>query len=306
MIMHRCSLLSLHRALLWGQFGLIAVVLAMGTKVHAQNVTPPKAPANTLELDPRAWAEVAAQNELKIIDSHGNNPLRYRERKVDAHGDVTREVIECKEGTVARLLQRNGEPITADEDKAERERLQADLDDPAAFLKHLEKERTAREDAMALVKLMPQAMIFSYAPGQPQIKDIDAQQVVLDFHPDPSFHPPTMRAELLTGIEGRLWIDARTRRMTRVEGHVLHPIDLGFGFLARLFPGGTVALDQSNPSGDRWVYSHLSEHMTLRILMVKTLPQNSEMNNWDFRPMPSLLPFQDAIHQLLAMQIPLR
>jgi len=280
--------------------------VAIATGCLAQQPPPAKATENTFELDPRAWADAAAQNELKIIDTHGSNPLRYRERKVDAHGDMTREVIESKEGTVARLVQRNGQPITEEEDKAERERLQADIDDPSDFLKHHEKDKTSREDAIALVKLMPHAMIFSYAPGQPQLKDVDAQQVVLDFRPDPAFHPPTMRAELLTGIEGRLWIDAKTKHMVRVEGHVLHPIDLGFGFVARLFPGGSVTLDQTNANGDRWVYSHLSEHMTFRILMVKTVPQNSEMNNWDFRPMPALLPFQDAIRQLLSMQIPLR
>jgi hypothetical protein len=42
-----------------------------------------------------------------------------------------------------------------------------------------------------VVGLMPQAMMFSYAPGQPQRKGAGESEVVLDFHPNPTFHPPT-------------------------------------------------------------------------------------------------------------------
>jgi hypothetical protein len=285
---------------------LLCLLCAIAPATWSQQTNGAKMPDGILALDPRAWAEDAAANEVKIMDDGGISPQRFRERKIDAKGDTTREVIETKEGTVARLVQRNGQPLTADEDKAERDRLQQDIDSPADFLKHHEKDKQARQDAMQLVRQMPAAMIFTYAPGQPQLPDALSAQVVLDFRPNPTFHPPTMRAELLTGIEGRLWIDAKSKRMTRVEGHVLHPVDLGFGFVARLFPGGSVILDQASVGGDRWVYSHLVEHMTFRILMIKTIPQNSEMTTWDYRPMPSLLPFADAIRVLLAMQIPLR
>jgi hypothetical protein len=54
------------------------------------------------------------------------------------------------------------------------------------------------------------------------------------------------------------------------------------------------------------VYSHLDEHLTTRVLMVKTLPENAAITSWDFQPMASLLPYQDAIRTLLAMPIPLR
>jgi hypothetical protein len=256
--------------------------------------------------DPKLWADAAVRNELGIINSEGNFPVRFRERKIDTKGDTTREVIETQQGTVARLVQRNGQPLTADEDAAERDRLNSDAASPEQFMRHHKRDNTTRDSVLQLVRMMPQAMVFSYAPGQPQPKGLTATQIVLDFRPDPAFKAPTVAADLLTGVEGRVWVDAQTQCMTRVEAKILHPINFGFGFLARLYPGGTVEFEQGPAGGDRWVYRHVEEHVTVRALMVKTLPVNVEMTSWDFRLMPSPVPYQEAIKMLLAMPISLR
>ena len=40
--------------------------------------------------------------------------------------------------------------------------------------------------------------------------------------------------------------------------------------------------------------------------MVRTVPVNTEMSAWDLRVLPNVASYQDAIHMLLAEQIPLR
>jgi hypothetical protein len=290
-----------------------AVSVAQGTgargKGHASfeqaNFKPVK-DAGQPEGTPNSWVEVAVQNELKVISKDGQAPLRFRQRKVDAKGDTTRDVIESKDGNVARLVERNGQPLTAAEDAAERDRLTSDIASPDEFMRHRKRDEEMRDEVVQLVGMMPQAMIYSYAPGQPQTNGEEGLEVVLDFHPDPAFRPPTMYAEMLTGLEGRVWIDARSKCIVRIEAHVLRPVNFGFGVLAKIFPGGTVELEQTHTAADRWVYSHVDEHLTARVLLVKTVPQNSAMTSWDFRPMPSLLSYQDAIRVLLATPIPLR
>jgi hypothetical protein len=283
----------------------VAVSAVLGYATPEQAI-PEQAVPGDPEGTPRSWAEAAARNELSVIDIEGKIPLRYRQRKINAKGDTTREIIESKEGNVARLVERNGQPITAAEDAAEHDRLNADIASPDDFIKHHGRDTKVRNDAMKQVSLLPQAMIYSYTPGQPQAKGADGRQVVLDFHPDPAFRPPTMFADVLTGLEGRVWIDAQSHCMTRIEAHVLHPVNIGFGLLARIFPGGTVELEQTHAAGDRWVYSHLDEHLTARVLMVKTYPENAAITSWDFQPMPSQLSYQDAIRALLAMPVPVR
>jgi hypothetical protein len=262
-------------------------------------VSPLDLPAGT----PLSWAQDAIRNEIKVIDSSDKVPLRYRQRRIGAKGDTTREILVSREGNVARLVERDGQPITAAEDADERERLNDEISSPDDFLRHHHKDLDTRESVIKVVGLMPQAMLYSYAPGQPQLKGSGGDEVVLDFHPNPDFHPPTMFAECLTGLEGRVWIDPRTRTLSRIEARVLRPVNMGFGILAKIYPGGTLALDQVNLGDDHWVYSHLDEHVTARVLMVKNYPENTVITSWDFRPMPSLLSFQDGIRALLAMPV---
>jgi hypothetical protein len=255
---------------------------------------------------PRSWAQAAATNELHIIDDDGKAPLRYRVRKIDAHSDTTRLIIETRQGDVARLIERNGQPLTAVEDTAERERLNAILQSPSDFIKHHKRDNSTRADVMQLVSLMPQAMIYTYVPGQPQPQSATSAQVVIDFRPDPAFHPPSMLADLLTGLEGRMWIDADSKRVTRVEGQIIKTVNFGFGIVARISPGGTIEFEQTNAGENRWVYSHLVENFSVRAMMVKTIPENTRMNASDFHLLPAPVTFQEAVHLLLATPIPIR
>jgi hypothetical protein len=288
---------------------VLGILPACAAQTGASNAPQPAAAPSSEpfpEGAPRAWAESVVHNELAIIDSEEHLPVRYLQRKVDAKGDTTREIIETRDGNVARLVQNNGQPLTQAEDAAERDRLHAEIADPDGFAKHHKRDKATRDDIKSLVQLLPQAMIFTYVPGQPQRPGVNQREVVLDFHPDPKFHPPTMEADVLTGIEGRAWIDARSHCLTRVAGHVLRPVNFGFGVVAKIFPGGTVELDQTRAFGERWAPSHLEEHLTARVLLVKTLPENTVITSSDFRAMPSLLPYQDAVRLLLAMPVPVR
>lgn len=255
---------------------------------------------------PQSWAEAAADNEQRIIADDGNFPLRYRIRKVDSKNDTTRDVIESRQGAVARLLQRDGRPISAAEDSAERERLNAMLGSPGDFARHHKRDLAARSYSMELIRQMPRAMIFTYAPGQPQRPNFAGPQVVIDFTPDPRYHPPALIDDALTGLQGRIWIDRKSRRVLRIEGRVLHAVDFGWGMLARVYPGGTVEFEQANAGGDRWAYSHLRENITVREMMLKTVRQHAEMDAADFQILPAPVDYQEAIRILLATPIPLR
>lgn len=283
---------------------LTAVVLSSATCcVFAQT------PSHSLSLEasaPRSWVEAAAANEERIIDDDGSFPLRYRMRKVDTKNDTTRDIIETRQGSVARLVQRNGQPITAAEDALERDRLNGMINSPSEFIKHHKHDSAARSYSITLVRQLPQAMIFTYVPGQPQPPDASSRQIVIDFKPDPAFKPKAMIENVLTGLEGRAWIDAKSMRVTRIEARVLHAVDFGWGMLARIFPGGTVEFEQAHAGGERWAYSHVRENLTVREMMVKTVQQHAVMDAADFQILPAPVSYQEAIHMLLATPIPLR
>jgi hypothetical protein len=271
------------------------------------NTQDPSASATTSLLGRtlRSWVEAAVSHELQVIDDDGSQPLRFRVHKIDAKSDTVRVEIETKLGGVARLVERNGQPLTAAEDAAEQERLREVQSHSEEFARHHRRDAGTRQDSNTLVKLMPEAMLYSYTAGQPQWQGFAGQQVVLDFSPNPKFHPPSMTAEMLSALAGRMWIDARSGRVVRIEARVLRPVSFGWGIVGKIYPGGTLALEQANPIGERWIYSRLDMHLNLRVI-VKNIAMNDRMAASDFEPLPGPVSLQDAVQMLLSMHVPTR
>lgn len=266
-----------------------------------------RATAADLSVPPVRWAEAATSTEEHIVNYDTDTLLRYRVRTVNAKGENIREVIESKEGSVARLIQRNGQPLTPEEDTDERKRLQDILNDPDAFLRHTRHESGSRTYASELLHAMPKAMIWSYTPGQPQLGQGTPSAVVLDFRPDPAFKPPSLVTEALTGIAGRVWIDPDSHCVLRIQGKILRPVNFGWGgVLARIKEGGYVELDQRKASDRRWLYSHLVEHISIREVLVHTTDENADVTSSNVQPLPAPIHFQEAVKTLLAIPVPTR
>ncbi|MGI4830148.1 MAG: hypothetical protein ACRYFU_18390 [Janthinobacterium lividum] len=280
-------------------------LLALGGSQPAAWTQTASLAATLYAQSPRSWADAGTANEDHIVNDKDEVPLRYRIRKVDAKGDTTREVIESRDGNVARMIERNGSPLTAEENFAERDRLNDLLQSPETFLRHHRRDKAALGYATELIRSLPQAMIWTYAPGQPQLPANTGRQVVLDFLPDPQFKPPTLVTEGLTALAGRVWLDARTHCMIRIEGRILRSVDFGWGgMLARVNGGGTVEFEQVPAGEQRWLFSHLDEHITVREVMIHTVTEDTKMSAWNPHPLPAPVSFQDAIRELLAMPVP--
>jgi hypothetical protein len=298
----RCATLLLTVLVLAGS-GATAQAVAATTK-DAGAIPKDLEAASILSVPPRSWSVDAASNELVALH-HNDSYLRYRMHSVNERGDRVRDVIESRDGTVARLILRDGKPLTEEEDNAERQRLNDMLASPSAFAKHIRNGESERKIADRLAPLMPDAMLYSYTPGQPQTGNNNGRlEVVLDYKPNPKFVPPNTEAEALTGLEGRVWIDAKTRHLVRMEGTVSHGVNFGWGMLAHIYPGGKLTLDQTSAGGDRWIFTHFSMTMNVRALMVKSLNLHSNVETSAYQTLPGPMSYQDAIHLLLDTPLP--
>ena len=195
-------------------------------------------------------------------------------------------------------------PLTEEQDNAERQRLTDMLESPDAYAKHVRNNDSDRKMANRLVPLMPDAGIFNYTPGQPQTgMNGGALEVVIDYKPNPNFVPPNTEAQALTGLEGRVWIDARTHYLVRMEGTISHGVNFGWGMLAHIYPGGKLALNQTNVGGNRWIFTDFSMQLSARALMVKTIHVNSHVQASDFQTIGPMS-YQEAVHLLLNTPLP--
>ena len=223
---------------------------------------------------------------------------------VNDRGNQVRDVIESKDGTVARLILKDGKPLTAEQDQAERQRLNDMIASPASYARHVKNNESDKSIADKLIPLIPDAMINTYTPGQPQSgRNNGAPEIVLDYKPNPKFVPPSTQAQALTGLQGRVWIDAKTHYVVRMEGTVFRPVNFGWGVLAHIYPGGKLEMNQTNAGDNRWIFTEFSMQVNVRALMVKKLDIRSSAKSSNYEKLAPMS-YQDAIRLLLATPLP--
>jgi hypothetical protein len=272
-------------------------------RTQSADGTKDAAGASLLSIPPRSWVVDAAANELVALHHRGSY-LRYRMETINERGDQVRDVIESKDGSVARLILKDGKPLTEEQDQAERRRLSSMIDSPAAYAKHVKNGESEKTMADKLVPLMADAMINTYTPGQPQSgRNGGALEIVLDYKPNPKFVPSSTEAQALTGLEGRVWIDAKTRYVVRMEGTISHGVNFGWGMLAHIYPGGKLEMNQTSVGGNRWIFTDFSMQLSVRALMVKRLEIRSNAKTSNYQTLGPMS-YQDAIRLLLATPLP--
>jgi hypothetical protein len=243
--------------------------------------------------DPVALVRAASWNELH--SSNSGHPFRFRLRKQDENGSTTKDIIETKDGDVARLVAVNDNPLTPDRAKAERDRLDNLLAHPElqAHRHKKEQEDSSRENEM--VRLLPDAFIYTYrgivdTPSGPAWR--------LEFTPNENFLPPDREAQLYHGMAGELWIDCAQKRMARLDAHLIADVNFGWGVIGRLYKGGTILVIQKDVGENHWETLHLKLNLTGKILMVHNVVFQSTEDSSDHKPVSNTLTYKDAIHIL--------
>ena len=269
-----------------------ALALCLTLPVGGQTATTPAQVAST-----SAAVEDAVRYQLEDMH-HPAWSLRYRLHRVDSKEDTVRDLIESKDGNVARTLQRHGRPLTPEEDAAERERLRSLTSEGLA--KHRHSSESADRYGADMVSALPRAMVYTQTAGQPQLPQFDVPQVVLDFSPRPGFQPATSAQSLLTGLAGRVWIDADSHHLLRIEVTVIRNLNLAMGLLARVYPNGTLVYEQHAVEPGRYAYTHIEINVTLRELMFKTVPYHSTLDATAITLLPAVPSLPDAVNMLLS------
>jgi hypothetical protein len=85
--------------------------------------------------------------------------------------------------------------------------------------------------------------------------------------PHGGYQPPNTEAQVLTGMQGKLWIDKKTFQWVKVEAEVTHPVSIE-GFFARVEPGTRFELEKMPVTNDIWLPKHFAMKSRSRILVL--------------------------------------
>jgi hypothetical protein len=271
---------------LWALSGALLFARPFAAPLGAQAVDPMQNPGKIVQ--DASWNELHPKGPPR--------PFRYQLLKTDAKASTLKEIVETNEGDVARLLEKDGKPLTAEEAQAELDRLNELLTHPKiqAHRRKKEQEDSTRGDEM--VRMLPDAFIYTYrgivpGPSGPCYR--------VTFEPNPAFRPPDREGEVYHGMEGELWIDQAQLRLARIDAHLISDVNFGWGVLGTLYKGGSIVVEDADVGMGHWETQHMKLSLQGKILMMKAIDFSTTEEASDFHAVPPEMGYQDAVRLLL-------
>jgi hypothetical protein len=248
--------------------------------------------------DPAALVRRAIDRRMAEEKTH--HALRYELRKQDDRRDTTKEIIETKDGDVARLIAVDGKPLSPEADKVELSRL-----DNLAVHPELQERRHKEEVSDAkrvsdLMNLLPDAMIYKIEGTEPCAT---GECYRMSFAPKPGWDGPALESDLLRGVAGQIWVDTKQERLVRLDANFIADVNFGLGILAKLYKGSTARLEQTDVGpelggGHVWELTGLTLHIHGKALLFKAIDVQTKEETSHFAEVPEGVGYRDAIRML--------
>ncbi len=183
----------------------------------------------------------------------------------------------------------NDQALPPDQQRLQLQRLREEVErrsreSPEQAEKRSDQYRKTREQNGILIEEFTNAFHFTSA-------GVDALNghacYVLEAKPKQGYRPPNRPAKILTGMQGRLWIDQASFHWVKAEADVLKPVSI-FGLFARVLPGTKMELEMMPVTDSAWQVSRFAMEMRLSIFWRKST-RETESTFSGYRPASAAL-----------------
>ncbi|HEX4030527.1 MAG TPA: hypothetical protein VHX20_09190 [Terracidiphilus sp.] len=241
----------------------------------------------------------ALANELRAAQD-ASHPMRYLLRKSSPRLTTAKEIIETRDGAVARLVAINDQPLSAADAQKEQDRLNALLADPDLQRHRRHSEQTDTGRALKVLRALPQAFLYQHIGSA---DTATGRMEKFSFRPNPAFNPPDLETEVLTAMSGEIWIDTAHARVTQLEGHLDQDVGFGWGILGLLHKGGWIVIEQANVGMGQWRTVRFQMQMSARVFL-STRSFDMTEDESQFSSVPAGMSYVQGIEMLLAEPAP--
>ena len=254
--------------LLW----LLAGILTMPCGAFCAGAELPAQPMPGAQL-----VREVVYNELHDHERHGY--WRYWIERRTPKETRREDQIETAGGPITRLSLSNGRPLSLEGQRAEQARLQHLLTSPQEQARHRQEYADDEKRIGRIMALLPDAFLYEYAGEENGCHR-------LRFRPNPSYPAHSIEARIFHAMSGDLWVDARSKRLARLDGHLEENVDFGFGILGRLYKDGWFRLQRTQVSATDWKTERLEVHMLGRAMLFKTIAREASEVRGGFVSVP--------------------
>jgi hypothetical protein len=192
------------------------------------------------------------------------------------------------EFVVSRLLERNGTPVSADDRRANEDRIQARL----AELRGLSAEERGRRSQDAHRRRRDEDAWISEFPEALDYRQIGEEHVngrpalVLECSPRAGYQPSNMRARVFEKTRGKIWVDKNENELVKADVEVFDTVNIGFGLFGRIEKGTRFRLERQKVADGAWLPTLQSMRFAARIMMVKSMNREITTRFSDYKRRP--------------------
>ena len=247
------------------------------------------------QIPPNELVREAVKKELDH-NAGRTERFRYRMKKVTPEGSQIKEYVETDAGTIARLISLNDRPLTPDQQAKENARLQNLVSNPSLQADRQRKQKDDEARVTRMVGALADAFNYEY-DGTETGKNGD-EVIRLRFQPNPNYDPPTRELKVYQGMQGKMWIDASTHRMVRLEATLFRDVEFGWGILGRLYKGGHFDIGQTDIGDGRYETTYMNLDFTGKVMMFKSLKIRDTETLSDFHRIPDNLTLAQGVEML--------
>jgi hypothetical protein len=217
-------------------------------------------------------------NELN--DHHAHGYWRYWIERHTPKETRVEDQVETAQGPITRLALSNGRPPSPETELEQQARFQRLLASPGEQAKHLQEYEEDEARIGRILALLPDAFLYDYDGEENGCHR-------LRFRPNPDYPVHSIEARIFHAMNGTLWIDARMKRLVRLDATVGENVDFGYGILGRLNKNGWFQLVRTQVSPTDWKTEKLEVHMCGRALLVKNFARDTSELRGGFAPVPA-------------------
>jgi len=242
--------------------------------------------------DPKARELVrrVVANELEQ-EARDKSHYMFRLKRVTPKGTSLKEIVQTDQGSIARTLLIDGKAPTEDEKRSEQDKITKLANDPDAQRQRMKREKEDENRAQIMVKALPNAFLY-------QEIGRDGDTVKLRFRPDPNYEPASREESVYTGMAGELWLNVAQQRLRKIDAHLFHDVDFGWGILGRLYKGGSFMVEQEQVDANHWDTTVMKLDLTGKALLFKSLVYKEQEFESDFRRLPDHLTMAQGVEIL--------
>lgn len=247
-------------------------------------------PASETSQNARALVHAVVANEL-AADANDHSRWMYRDDNKTPELRTVKLVIQTSEGDLSKIVQKNGHPLTSEEQREDEQRIDAFVRDASLRQKQKQDHAQDSQRASSLTKMLPDAFLWTMT-GQ------NDAETTLSFQPDPHFDPLTRESRVFAAMAGTMVVDTKQKRIKQLKGTLTRNVNFGYGLLGKLEKGGTFEIQRQQIAPGVWDITNTHIHIQGHALIFKSIGEQQDEVTTQYHPTPPSLTLAAAAKML--------